>query len=179
MSTRSKKNPVSSPPPAPSLPPLPAPAPPADGLFWEERVAAELGIARARLRSLREQHLTLDTHFILRRGTVVLTQSGLEKINAVLAAGTLPAPSPESPATAKETAFPVPSGPPARAEFIIAMVPPNPRLLVCRRGPGLPSNQIVRVKSNALFLPGMKVPVIAAGHGWQVYGRLPRRKGKW
>lgn len=71
-------------PPAPALA-APAGPVPDDGLFWESRIAAEVGISRERLRSLRDAHMTEDTHFIRKKNAVVLTISGLDKLHALLA----------------------------------------------------------------------------------------------
>lgn len=167
------------------LAPRPAVAPaaevhPADAdLYWEDKVADSLGLARELFRLLREKHLQCLEHWHLRQGSVVLTARGLEEITRLtqldnpLAAT---APSPASPAPGPVEPIP---GPPARGEFLVALVPINRRLLICRRAIDTPPNMIVRVSSNENFIPGMKVPVIESGTCWQVFGRLPRRKGRW
>ena len=47
--------------------------------------------------------------------------------------------------------------------------------------PGEPAKLLVKVKCNALFMPGMEMEVVPVdGRGcFQYMGRLPRRKGVW
>lgn len=141
--------------------------------YWEARVSVDLGIARARLRDLREQHLKPKTHFQICRGAVVLTPAGFARIKELVGLGVCTPPAPEIEANGFS------AKPPERATLLVALVPKNPRLLVCRRETGAPADQIVKVRSNENFIAGMRIEVVANSNCWQVFGRLPRRRGKW
>lgn len=147
-----------------------APAAAEDGLFWESKVAKTLGLARDRIRELREQHLEEGADWRTRGNAVVLTARGLEKITA-LAQGETPA----APA-------PVKAGPPEVARLVVARLCGNHRLLHARRRDAGPEAValLVRVKTNEHFMAGMEFDAIACGDGtFQFTGRLPRRKGRW
>jgi len=169
-----------------SLAELPASgASPDDDLFWETRVADSLGVSRDRLRLLREEHMTENTHFIRRRNAVVLTETGMSLLNTLLpiaptALALLEAPVEKSP---DPTPFAAPPGPAPRVSVRVVKVPPNPRLLFCVAAEveaGTSAKFLVRVKTNENFMAGMVMEVISAGEGvWQYVGRLPRRKGRW
>lgn len=176
MST--KKTPLAEPPAVGSSPD--------DGLFWETRVADSLGVSRDRLRLLREEHMKENTHFIMRRNAVVLTESGMELVKKILIDPTLTANAskvlPHKPVLAVAP-FNPPTGPAPRQSVRVAKVPPNPRLLFCVPEDGGATSTaqfLVRVKTNENFMAGMTMEVISAGDGvWQYVGRLPRRKGRW
>lgn len=169
---------------------------PDDGLFWETRVADSLGVARDRLRVLREEHMVENTHYIRRRNAVVLTETGMELITRLLDLSpaspprtTEPAPidrpiSPEKKSPAPSPApFAPPVGPAPRVNVRVTKVPPNRRLLFCTPSAiqeGTSAQFLVRVKTNENFMAGMTMDVISAGSGtYQYVGRLPRRKGRW
>lgn len=161
---------------------------PDDGLFWETRVADSLGVSRERLRLLREEHMTENTHFIRRRNAVVLTETGMELLNTLLpiAAQVADQPAPAEVPVEKSpgaTPFAAPHGPAPRVSVRVVKVPPNPRLLFCVASEieaGTSAQFLVRVKTNENFMAGMVMEVISAGEGvWQYVGRLPRRKGRW
>jgi hypothetical protein len=149
---------------------------PDDGLFWESKVAKQLGLSRERVRELRAEHLTAED-WITKGNAVVYTQRGLEKITAAAGAGA------EAPAEE-----PVKAGPPEVARLVVRKVCGNKRVMLalrvvadrplCERGsePTL----VVRVKDNACFMAGMEFDAVAVGDGsFQFTGRLPRRKGRW
>lgn len=158
---------------------------PDDGLFWETRVADSLGVSRDRLRLLREEHMTENTHFIRRRNAVVLTETGMELLNTLLPITTPAAQPPQAPAekSPDPAPFAAPTGPAPRVSVRVVKVPPNPRLLFCVAAEvetGTAAQFLVRVKTNENFMAGMSMEVISAGEGvWQYVGRLPRRKGRW
>jgi hypothetical protein len=160
-------------PPAPALA-APAGPVPDDGLFWESRIAAEVGISRERLRSLRDAHMTEDTHFIRKKNAVVLTISGLDKLHALLA--------PAAPTAAPVEKIAPSPGPVPRLAVRVVKVPGNARLLLCLPPTAAAGAQplIVRVKTNENFMAGMTLEVISAGENcYQYLGRLPRRHGRW
>lgn len=160
-------------------PPPVAPPTTDDGVYWEGKVADALGIARDRVRAIRQEHLDESKHYRLVRGEVVLTEQGLARLNDLLSSegkATSPAPAPPM------VTFAVPAGPPARNRFQVVRVPANRHLLYCVATDGRTNGTqvLVRVKANENFMPKMQFEAIEAEHGtWQYRGRLPRRKGKW
>ena len=161
--------------PAASASPSPAPASADDGLFWEARVASNVGISRERLRALRDAHMAENTHFIRRKNSVVLTVSGIDLLHVLLD------PVFTAPAAPVEKIAP-PAGPAPRLTVRVAKVPGNHRLLLCLPPTAAAGAQplIVRVKSNENFMIGMTLEVISSGENcFQYLGRLPRRHGRW
>ncbi len=173
-------------------------------LFWESQAAERFGISRTRMRALRKEHLAPELDWQWRDNAVVLTPSGLQKIEIKLAgeptalASLAEAP---RPATATRGPADVPPGPPPRRKFIVWRVPPHRldarqrHVLICREAlpstqqtsswllhtlPGLGVERPIRVRDNAHFIPGMILEAVNIGHGlWQYTGRLPRRQGRW
>lgn len=120
-------------------------------LFWESQAAERFGISRTRIRELRKSRLAPEVDWQFRDNAVVLTTSGLQKIELALSGSTpaatpapqaptppasapAPAPSapppavstlpaPPSPATAPRAPAALPPGPPPRAKFIVWRVP--------------------------------------------------------
>jgi len=64
-------------------------------------------------------------------------------------------------------------------EVVVRRIPRNPMLLICEDAAG--TEVRVRVRRNALFVPGMRVPVrVRVGQDVADLARaLPRRKGRW
>lgn len=155
----------------PSPRPLPSPR---DLLYWEDRVADSLGIARDRVREIRERHLVSPQHFFTSHGAIVFTDAGLarllEQLNPAPAAAAPTADAPQPP-----------PGPAPRDILRVLRVPvTNKKLLLCARPDGKPGEVPVRVRDNSNFRPGMDVPaLLGAPNFWQHYGRLPRRLGRW
>lgn len=170
------KWPGSKPKEAPPAPPVPSPEP--DGLYWETKVADALGISRDRVREVRQKHLEEGKDFRLVRKEVVLSEQGLARLNDLLAAQVSTAPTATDPVTGQ---IPVTPGPPAHSEFKVRRVLPNRHLLACfTTDGGEKTPTLVRVKDNALFMPGMTLKAIQVENGlWQYRGRLPRKRGKW
>jgi len=124
---------------------------------------------------------------VQRGGILIATQSGLEKIPALLAAIDIkhqPAPSAEDGgANGSESAqTPAPAGNGSKMPAIAS-------LCVVRRRMGhrmtatLPSGALVavEVRDTAKFMPGMVLEKCAhvLGHLYRYTGKLPRRKGRW
>lgn len=132
---------------------------PGTDLFWESQCAERFGISRTRIRELRKAHLAAEVDWQFRDNAVVLTPSGLQKIERVLAAASLPAPgaspipagstppgidtlpSGECPANEARGVDAVPPGPPPSARFMIVRIPPyrkdspQRKILICRTCP--------------------------------------------
>jgi len=179
--------------------------PPLDeNLFWESQVATRLGISRTAMRELRKAHLAPETDWQFRNNAVVLTPSGLQKIELRLAAtpgGTSTPPEAPSPATSPRAPAACPPGPPPSARFIVWRVPPHRldqrqrHVIIAREClpstqpvqswllhtlPGLGIERPIRVRDNTNFVPGMILEAVNIGHGcWQYVGRMPRRQGRW
>jgi hypothetical protein len=166
----SAPEPLRSPQPLESRPALPSPR---DLLYWEDRVADSLGIARDRVREIRERDLISPKHFFTSHGAIVFTDAGLARLLELVN------PTPPASPSSSETMQP-PAGPAPRAELRVVRVPINSKLLICAKPDGQAGETVVRVRANENFRPGMMVPVLlAAPNFWQHYGRLPRRKGHW
>lgn len=154
--------------------------------YWEHRVAEMLGVPRKTLAALRTKHLRSPLDFSKdESGTVLLTKTGLEKIEVLLmgngkeSAGKLALPQP-------------PAGPPLKEMMVIERVSENPGLLLCQ-SEERKLHCAVRVRDNAHFAPGMQLEAMRTADGvWQfrnrpqehggdesTVGRLPRRKGQW
>ena len=140
--------------------PTPLPASPGENLYWEKQAADRLGLSRTKLRELRKAHLAPEVDWQFRSNAVVLTASGLEKIQAVLAAtgpsaAISAAPAPSVPSPAFLTPPPadatrglsavlsrvIPSGPPPSRKFMVVDKPlyrvdrPQKKVLVCAEVP--------------------------------------------
>lgn len=141
-------------------------------LYWETRVADSLGIARKLIVQMRKKHLTPSVDFSRDGNNVVLTPAGLEKLMGLFN---------KEPASVPSVAEQVPAGPPPRAQMIVVRVPANVHLLwCCLKADQAHRQQIVRVKENTNFMPGMEFEAIEAQKNlWQYTGRPPRRKGRW
>lgn len=144
-------------------------------LYCENRVADSLGVARKLIVKVRKEHLTPTLHYSRDGKNVVLTPAGLEKLMGLLNQPAAPEP------VAEPIAEQVPAGPPPRELMIVIRVPLNVHLLwCCLKSDAAHRQQIVRVKDNTNFMPGMELEVIAAQKNlWQYTGRAPRRKGRW
>ncbi len=178
------------------------PESPGADLYWESQCAERLGVSRTSIRQLRRNNLTAEVDWQMRDNAVVLTPSGLQKIERLLAGRTAPAPASAQPAATPRGASAVPPGPPPSQRFMVVRIPvfrtdsPQRKVLICRECPDrmepvapwrvtqllstLGAERPVRVRDNINFTPGMVLEAIGLPHGlWQYAGRLPRRPGKW
>lgn len=153
-----------------------------EDLYWEQRVAAWLGVPRKRIAALRRRGLREGEHWIVHPQGMVYTVAGLQKLRDYLERlGAL-----TPPVKAQDEANdepPAPVGPPEKKEVVVAKLYPNTRLLLALAPGSTPENPVqvlVRVRDNRNFMPGMKVPVVhdSRNSSWQFVGRLPRRKGR-
>lgn len=149
-----------------------------EDMFWEERVASWLGVARKRVATVRRRGLREGAHWIVHRQRVVFTVEGLQKLRDFL--GPLAAPQVVDGAADEP---PAPVGPPERKSVRIVKIYPNTRLMLAlapESTPEKPVQVLVRVRDNRQFMPGMVVPVVhdLRSSSWQYVGRLPRRKGR-
>lgn len=153
-----------------------------EDLYWEDRVAAWLGVPRKRIASLRRRGLREGEHWISHAQGIVYTVAGLQRLRDYLGSlGELTPPTKEPSALASEP--PAPVGPPEKMKVIIAKLYPNTRLMLAvaeGSTPEKPVQVLVRVRDNRNFMPGMKVPVVhdPRNSSWQFVGRLPRRRGR-
>lgn len=178
-----------------------------DELFWEDRVAARMGLAREKIAALREAHLVAGDDFVLRGNAVVLTAAGLAHLERVLCAPAVstlaaadrpatptaqPAPShhaplPHPPPLAP--ALPAVACRPERLRVVVARTLPNRHLIYVRPAP-LPAADpgrdavppiLCRVRDNAHFHPRLAAfEIIRSADGqWFYLGRLPRSLGRW
>lgn len=151
-----------------------------EDLYWEQRVAAWLGVPRKRIAALRRRALREGEHWIVHPQGIVYTVAGLQRLRDYLASlGEL---TPSADGETKDEP-PAPVGPPERATVIVAKLYPNTRLMLARAPgstPEKPLQVLVRVRDNRNFMPGMKVGVVhdPRNSSWQFVGRLPRRKGR-
>lgn len=147
----------------------------------DAELAADLGLPITTLKALRTPE-TEGSHWIRKKGGA-WTAAGVEAIRAQYVPGLAgaPAPVPETPA------------PPASLEVATRPVP-NRHLLPCVR-PGVDRNDrtqwiLVRVRDNALFMPGMLIRAerVVGGAEWRYLGRAeapegqiryPRGRGVW
>lgn len=120
-------------------------------LFWESQVADQLGISRTRVRELRRSRLAPESDWQLRDNAVVLTASGLKKLELALAGSPAaisapavhpsPATSPRAPAAPPSSAAPTLPGPPPRRKFMVVAKPlhrvdaPQRKILLCAECP--------------------------------------------
>lgn len=187
---------------SPTSEPLPA------DLFWESAVAQKFGVSRTAVRALRKRVLSA-ADWRYHNNTVALTASGLAKLQAALAGGSVPGSAAPRPATGtRGPSVPaVPPGPPPRRHFVVTKVPvhrvdaPQKKIVVGRPVPAdfAPCSpweltkrsahlgdapelreRPIRVRDNSNFRPGMVFECASIGEGmWQFLGRLPRKAGKW
>ena len=184
-------------------------APDADELFWESHVAARLGVSREKISALREAHLTPGDHFVMRGNAIVLTPSGLARLEVALSspipaedsapavstladdaslatantqpAPHLPAPPPLAPALAAVACQP------ERLRVVVVRQLANRHLIFVRPAIREPKTSattpafLCRVKDNAHFHPRLAPFDIrrAADGQWLYLGRLPRSLGRW
>jgi hypothetical protein len=177
----------------------------ADELFWEDRVAARMGLAREKISALREAHLVAGDDFVLRGNAVVLTAAGLSHLERVLCAPAVstlavadrpatvtaqPAPShhaplPHPPPLAP--ALPAVACRPERLRVVVARTLPNRHLIYVWPATVPPTQRsaapllLCRVKDNAHFHPRLAAfEIIRSADGqWFYLGRLPRSLGRW
>lgn len=154
-----------------------------EDLYWEQRVAAWLGVPRKRIAAIRRRGLREGEHWIVHQQGIVYTVEGLQKLRDYLGSlGGLTPPAAEPEANADEP--PAPVGPPEKKQVTVAKLYPNTRLMLAlapESTPEKPVQVLVRVRDNRNFMPGMKVPVVhdPRNSSWQFVGRLPRRKGRF
>ena len=137
-------------------------------LYWEQRVADSLGVARQIIVRLRKKYLKAGEHFEKRQNAVVLTIAGLARITQLVKAESPPTPD-------------VPAGPRPRAVLVVFRLAPNVKMMWCHRQDDQNKKQLlVRVSDNRNFMAGMEFEAVEGGENlWQYTGRLPRRKGRW
>ena len=176
----------------------------ADELYFEAVVANRLGVSRERVRELRVEHLREGEHWVMQGQSVVLSAQGLARMQDLLRVATSPALVESGPAVATDGAVAA-TGPEVIGVVAEAMAPlghlqvaadrcrvrvselaRNEKVVMAVRvageaAPGEPAKLLVKVKCNALFMPGMEMEVVPVdGRGcFQYMGRLPRRKGVW
>jgi len=170
-------------------------------LATEERVAADMGISRPKIKEIREKELKEGRDWRMVRKMVTYTEDGLKKIGGALskivkdasgAVASLAMPSAEEKQQGGHTA--------ARDHGVkettlcVIHLSRNPGVLMCvkdcevRR---LPDNRVdpkqkhgglyrVRVRDNKKFMQGM---TLTARHieadRWEFVGRMPRWRGRW
>jgi hypothetical protein len=156
-------------------------------MYWENRVAAWLGVSRKRVSTLRRRSMNEGDEWIVYRQQVVYTLKGIQALrDRLLSLGlvTLDG-SPKVATPAAPEAPRVPAGPPERAKAKITRIYPNVRLMaaqiIAQDGAHAPRQITVKVRENTNFMPGMQVEVVydAAAASWQFTGRLPRSRGRW
>ena len=176
----------------------------ADELYFEAVVANRLGVSRERVRELRVEHLREGEHWVMQGQSVVLSAQGLARMQDLLRVAASPALVESEPAVATDGAVAA-TGPEVIGVVAEAMAPlghllvpsdrcrvrvselaRNEKVVMAVRvageaAPGEPAKLLVKVKCNALFMPGMEMEVVPVdGRGcFQYMGRLPRRKGVW
>ena len=176
----------------------------ADELYFEAVVANRLGVSRERVRELRVEHLREGEHWVMQGQSVVLSAQGLARMQDLLRVAASPALVESGPAVATDGAVAA-TGPEVIGVVAEAMAPLGHLLVASDRcrvrvselarnekvvmavrvageaAPGEPAKLLVKVKCNALFMPGMEMEVVPVdGRGcFQYMGRLPRRKGVW
>lgn len=176
----------------------------ADELYFESVVANRLGVSRERVRELRVAHLREGEDWVMQGTAVVLSAHGLSRMQDLLRVADSPALVESGPAVATDGALAATE--PEVIGVVAEAMAPLGHLLVaadhCRvrvselarnekvvmavrvageAAPGEPAKLLVKVKCNALFMPGMEMEVVPVdGRGcFQYMGRLPRRKGVW
>lgn len=157
--------------------------------YWEDRVAAWLGLGRVRISKLRRRSLREGTDWIVHEQEVVYTVQGIQKLRDHLRSlGVTTAA--DKPAKVEEPAAeepPAPVGPPTKAKARVVKTYPNKRLLLVQLEAAegdeekKPEQVVARVRDNSNFMPGMVLDVVRDPRAlmWQHVGRLPRRRGKW
>ena len=176
----------------------------ADELYFEAVVANRLGVSRERVRELRVEHLREGEHWVMQGQSVVLSAQGLARMQDLMRVAASPALVESEPAVATDGAVAA-TGPEVIGVVAEAMAPLGHLLVASDRcrvrvselarnekvvmavrvageaAPGEPAKLLVKVKCNALFMPGMEMEVVPVdGRGcFQYMGRLPRRKGVW
>ena len=141
----------------------------------EERAfAVALGLKRARLSSLRREHLEEGVDWGRRKGKVVYRMGGESKMKGVVAL--LVGVEEEEVVVDEEL---------GRADSseemeVLKVYPINGTLVECERVGG--EKVRVNVGDNANFMKGMVMtarPPWGSGRLWVMVGRKPRRRGKW
>jgi hypothetical protein len=159
------------------------PSNPFDSFYWEDRVAAWLGIARKRILSIRRRALTEGPDWTVRDWQVVYTRDGIEKLRNLLA--DLRVSTSQDGPSQEKAEPPAPSGPPEHEKAKVVRIYANSRLMQAMTTPSDPEKKpalvMVRVRDNKHFMQGMIIDVVhdARSEHWQFSGRLPRRRGKW
>ena len=178
----------------------------ADELYFESVVANRLGVSRERVRELRVAHLREGEDWVMQGTAVVLSAQGLAKMQDLLRVAASHALVESEPAVATDGAQEA-TGPEVigvvaeamafsdrghllvaadRCRVRVSELARNEKVVMAVRvageaAPGEPAKLLVKVKCNALFMPGMEMEVVPVdGRGcFQYMGRLPRRKGVW
>lgn len=152
-------------------------------LYWESRIAAWLGVALKRVRSMRRRALREGEHWLVIEQEVVYNLKGVQTLRdhlkglGVETADEKPKPTPEP---AAEPLAPV--GPPTRANGVVKRLYPNKRLMLCTIYAGKELREVTAmVRDNSNFMPGMTLELTSspANGNWQYSGRMPRKRGKW
>lgn len=144
----------------------------------ESQLAESLNLPRETLREIRERNLVEGKDWKQRGGVgIVWLAAGQRKVAALLRRS---AEATEAPAAAEavERAIVAPGEP---TWLRVVKVTRNRQLLVARaQGEPNGEDQLIRVRDNRLFLPGMLVPVrpLDTPGRWAYAGPLPLRKGR-
>ena len=132
---------------------------------------AELGLARALVRTVRTEQLTRGTHWNQQANEVRYSAEGRTLLFSILKAQ----PEKNSPAAPDEPA-PTPATA-RRAELVCAKIPRNRRIIFATLGA---ETLRVRVRDNTNILPGMKLTCThLQADLWELSQPLPRSRGRW
>lgn len=134
----------------------------------EADLATTLGVSRAALRAIRDQHLVQDSHWTYEGSHVVILPAGLEELRRHL-------PGARTTETATEA--------PTETPLVVLRPTQNPRIVLVRPAEQPEARPArLRVRDGARFVRGMRVSgrvVPGMSDLFELVGRQPRFRGRF